>query len=273
LTVATDRIAELFERCRGENRAALVMYLTAGYPDLETTRRILPVLEASGCDLVEFGIPFSDPIADGPVIQQASTVALQAGMTLNKGFEVIEDFRRSSSLPILMFGALNPFLAHGLPQCVEKAARLGIDGFLIPDMPVEEAGEFRNLCRARGQHLIQFIAPTTPPARMRLIASTSSGFLYCFALKGVTGIRDSVELSVGDYMDQVREATNLPLALGFGISRPEHVRAVVPHCDAVVVGTGLIRVISECAERGGNLEDEVGAYVRSLAGALKRSGG
>src|SRR5690606_28989316 len=128
MTVATDRIAELFERCRGENRAALVMYLTAGYPDLETTRRILPVLEASGCDLVEFGIPFSDPIADGPVIQQASTVALQAGMTLNKGFEVIEDFRRSSSLPILMFGALNPFLAHGLPQCVEKAARLGIDG-------------------------------------------------------------------------------------------------------------------------------------------------
>ncbi len=268
----TDRIGDLFARCRAENRAALIMYITAGFPDVATTAQLLPVLEANGCDLVEFGIPFSDPIADGPIIQKASTVALESGMTLRQGFDLIQEFRRTSSLPILMFGALNPFLSYGLPQCVEEAANLGIDGFMIPDMPVEEAGEFRHLCRARGQHLIQFISPTTPPARMKTIAASSSGFLYCFALKGITGIRDSVDANLGPYMADVRGATDLPLAIGFGISKPEHVAAVVPHGDAAIVGTGLIRVISECNERGGDLEAEVAEYVRGLAGALHRKG-
>jgi tryptophan synthase alpha chain len=267
---STDRIAELFARSRAENRAALIMYLTAGYPDLETTRRLLPVLEANGCDLVEFGIPFSDPIADGPIIQQASTLALTAGMSLRKGFEVIAEFRKTSAMPLVLFGALNPFLAFGLEKCVEEAARLGIDGFLIPDLPLEEAAEFRGLCRPRGLHLVQFIAPTTPPDRMKAIATTSSGFLYCFALKGITGLRDSIDVNLGPYMADVRRATDLPLAIGFGISRPEHVASVVEYGDAAVVGTGLIRVIMECTARGGDLESEVGAYVRGLAAALPR---
>ncbi len=267
---STDRIAGLFTRARAANRAALIMYLTAGFPDLETTRRLLPVLEANGCDLVEFGIPFSDPIADGPIIQQASTQALGAGMTLRKGLELVREFRASSAMPLVMFGALNPFLAYGLPECVEEAARLGIDGFLIPDLPLEEAAEMRGLCRARGLHLVQFIAPTTPPGRMKAIAAASSGFLYCFALKGITGLRDSMDANLGPYMADVRNATGLPLAIGFGISRPEHVASVARHGDAAVVGTGLIRVIMDCTSRGGNLEAEVGAYVRGLAAALPR---
>lgn len=268
-----NRIDSLFARCRAENRAALILYITGGFPDLETTRRLLPVLEASGADLIEFGIPFSDPIADGLVIQDASTKALAAGMTLDKGLDVLADFRRVSQLPIVLFGAWNPFLRRGIPWLMQAAKRVDIDGFLVPDMPVEEAGPLTTACRAAGLHNVQFIAPTTPDDRMRTIAAAGTGFLYCFSLKGITGARAELDANLAPYMARVRAATSLPLAIGFGIATPEHVRQVRALGDGVVVGSALIRTIEQATKDGANVEQRVGDYVKSLAAELKRPAG
>ena len=265
-----NRIDRLFERCRAENRAALILYLTSGFPDEQTTRRLLPVLEEAGCDLIELGVPFSDPIADGPTIQQASTVALGGGMTLEKTLAIVRDFRRESELPLILFGAYNPFLRRGLAESARDAASAGADGFLAADLPVEEALPFREACREHGLHLVSLIAPTSPERRISAIAAQSSGFLYCIAVKGITGARTSVATDVSGYLTRIHELTPIPLALGFGISKPEHVAAVAPHCEAVVVGSALINLIGDCTRRGGNLEKEVGDYIRSLVPALKR---
>ncbi len=269
-TVSTNRIDAMFERCRQEDRAALILYLTSGFPDEATTRRLLPVLAEAGCDLLELGVPFSDPIADGPTIQKASTIALENGITVNRTFSVLKDFRAVSPLPAVLFGALNPFLRQGLDNCVAKAKDAGADGFLIPDFPVEEAAAFREICGASGLHLVSFIAPTSPDDRIGRIAAASGGFVYCFALKGITGAREAVSESVFPYLKRIREKTDLPRALGFGISRPEHVAAVAPHCEAVVVGSALISLIERTIADGGDLESAVGDYVGGMAAAAKR---
>ncbi len=269
-TVSINRIDEMFARCREERRAALILYLTSGFPDEATTRRLLPILEEAGCDLIELGVPFSDPIADGPTIQKSSTVALENGITVKNTFSVLRDFRRTSSMPIVLFGALNPFLHQGLTTCVESARDAGADGFLIPDFPVEEASEFRELCAGHGLHLVSFIAPTSPDERIARIADASSGFVYCFALKGITGARAAISENVFPYLEKIRARTDLPRALGFGISKPEHVAAVAPHCEAVVVGSALISLVDNTIASGGDLETVVGDYVKSMADATKR---
>lgn len=264
-----NRIDELFQRTRAEKRAALILYITSGFPDAETTRRLLPVLEAAGCDLIELGVPFSDPIADGPTIQRASTVALENGMTFQKTLDLLADFRRTSQLPVVLFGASNPFYRRGLEKTAADALAAGADGFLAADVPVEEAAAFRAALKPHGLHLISLVAPTSPDDRVRRIASASSGFLYCIAIKGITGARGNLGDSVVPYLQRLRGLTDLPLALGFGISTPEHVATVAPHCDAVVVGSALISLIEECGRDGRDLEKEVGDYVRSLSAALR----
>ena len=270
--MTSNRIDAALARAREENRAALVLYLTAGFPDAATTRRLLPVLAASGCDIVELGIPFSDPIADGPTIQNASTVALRAGMTIPGALELLREFRAAhDSTPVVLFGALNPFLRRGLEAMADEAKAAGADGFLAADLPVEESAELRSICQARGMHLVLLAAPTSPDERLRRIGEAASGFLYCIAVKGITGARASVGEDVGPYLARVRAATSVPIALGFGVSKPEHARSLAPHCDAVVVGSALISLVGECmAAGGGDLEERVGAYVRSMAGALRR---
>lgn len=272
MTAATniDRIDGLFARCRQENRAALILYITSGFPDEATTRRLLPVLAEAGCDLIELGVPFSDPIADGPVIQKASVVALERGMTCTKALDILKDFRASHSTPVILFGAWNPFLRRGVKNAVADAVAAGADGYLVPDLPVEESAEMREACRRAGLHLVAFIAPTTPDERVAMIASHGSGFLYCFALKGITGVRSSVGEDVFPYLERIRRQTDLPRALGFGIGTPEHVAALAPHCEGVVVGSALVALIERCTREGLDLEREVGAYVRSLAAAARR---
>lgn len=265
-----NRIDQMFDRCREENRAALILYLTSGFPDADTTRRLLPVLAQAGCDLLELGVPFSDPIADGPVIQQASTVALEAGMTTRETFQIAKEFRQTSEMPVILFGAFNPFLRMGLDECTAAAAAAGIDGFLAADLPVEEAQTMRAACDAHNLHLVSLIAPTSGDDRVRQIAELSSGFLYCIAVKGITGARESTASDMAPYLERIKRQTNLPRALGFGISTPEHVAQAAAHAEGVVIGSALIKLIHRCKDEGLDLEKTVGDYVRSLAAATKR---
>ncbi len=266
-----NRVDSLFQRCAQEKRSALVLYLTSGFPDAATTRRLLPVLAKSGCDLIELGVPFSDPIADGPIIQRSSTVALGAGMTLPITLDILKEFRAGHDTPVILFGALNPYLARGLEHSADLAADAGADGILAADLPHEEAAEFSAILRERGLHLITLVAPTTPDDRFATIAADSTGFLYCIAMKGTTGQLSGVTAASAGYLARLRRNTNLPLALGFGISKPEHVRAAVEAgADGVVVGSSLITLVEETIARKGDLDGVVSDYVRGLASELKR---
>ncbi len=269
---STGRIENLFAGCRAEDRAALVIFITAGYPDAATTAELLPVLEEAGCDLIELGIPFSDPIADGPVIQRSSTIALERGMTLPGTMDLLADFRRGSQLPVVLFGSLNPFMARGLEKSAARAEEAGADGILAADLPQDEAAEFAAILRRHRLHLITLVAPTTPPERIRHLAGNSTGFLYCVSMKGVTGTATGIDSSVQAYIDRIRGETDLPLALGFGISEPDHVRqAVSTGVDGVVVGSALIRTIGNALDEGRDVKKSVHDYVRGLATALKKS--
>lgn len=265
-----NRIDEMFDRARAERRAALILYITAGFPDADTTRRLLPVLAESGCDLIELGAPFSDPIADGPTIQQASTKALEAGMTLPKAFDILRGFRGAHDTPVVVFGAFNPFLARGLEATARMAKEAGADGFLAADVPVEEAEEFGAICRAQGLHLVLLAAPTSPPERLERIGALTGGFLYCISMKGITGGSGGIDAGIGAYIERLRAATAAPLAVGFGISTPEHASALAPQADAIVVGSALIRLIEKVSSEGGDLEGEVARFVRDLADACRR---
>jgi tryptophan synthase alpha chain len=274
-----NRVDTLFSQCRAENRAALILFLTSGFPTMETTRKILPVLEESGCDMLELGVPFSDPIADGPVIQKASTIALEAGTTFPATLETLRAFREHSEMPVILFGALNPYLARGLDHSARMSREAGADGILAADLPFEEAEEFRDILAAQNLHLITLVAPTSPPDRISMISEKSSGFIYCIAYKGVTGKGDvdksqHLREEAGAYLDKIKAHSDLPLALGFGIRTPRDVRAAVDAgADAVVVGTALIQLVEKATEEGQDVAAVVAEYVRSLAAELGRKAG
>jgi tryptophan synthase alpha chain len=266
-----NRIDQLFAKCREERRAALILYLTAGFPDEQTTRELLPVLAEAGCDLVELGIPFSDPIADGPVIQRASSVALDAGMTYPKALELARQFRQHHETALIFFGALNPFLYHGLDKVASDLASIKADGLLAADLPLDESDEIRATLASHNLHLITLIAPTTPDRRLAPFAAACSGFVYCIAYKGTTGTKEGINESVATYLGRLRGVLKLPLALGFGIKQPVDVRrAVDAGADAVVVGTALIELIEKTKASGGDVKAVVRDYVASLTKELRR---
>lgn len=263
-----NRIDQVFARCRREKRAALILYVTAGFPTLEATAQILPALEKAGADLIELGIPFSDPIADGPTIQKASVRALAAGTTVRKTLAMLKKARAAGlTAPVVLFGAYNPFLHYGVEAIARDAVDAGADGFLAADLPVEESAEFKSVLDRAGLHLIFLVAPTTPDARLADIAQHASGFLYCIALKGVTGARTSLDSSVAPYLDRVRAATggSIPLALGFGISGPDQVRELKDHCEGIVVGSALIHTIGEAADAVGGKGNAPDAAAKAAA--------
>ncbi|MDX1973448.1 MAG: tryptophan synthase subunit alpha [Candidatus Sumerlaeia bacterium] len=269
MTLPKNRIDSLFERTKKENRSALILYLTAGFPHPDHTLELLHILEQGGCDLVELGIPFSDPIADGPTIQRASTQALNNGMTFQLALEQLAEFRKSSALPVVLFGSINPFLRRGLLKTAEDAQSAGADGFLAADLPTEESAEFRGICHQHGLHLIPLVAPTTTNKRVEQISTSASGFVYCMSLKGITGARASLGDEVVPYMERVRQHTNVPIALGFGISTPEQIRHLAPTCDAIVVGSKLITTIEEEIAKGAGWENRVLEFVSQLAEACR----
>lgn len=264
-TDTSTRISSLFERLGREGRKGFIGYITAGDPSLDRTHGLVAALERGGVDLVELGVPFSDPIADGPVIQRASERALRAGTSLRKVLGVAAGIRRSSQVPLLLFTYLNPVLRYGLEELARDAAAAGIDGVLLTDLSVEEAEKHVAAMRRYGLDTIFLAAPTSTEARMRLIAKYSKGFVYLVSRTGVTGERDSLSGSVQPLVEAMRRVTDLPLAVGFGISRPEHMAAVGCMADAVVVGSAFVRVIEQNAG-----DPALEAKLESLARDLKR---
>jgi tryptophan synthase alpha chain len=286
--MSPNRLTAHFTQASREGRKSLVLFLTAGFPDLETTERLIETIAEAGADVLELGVPFSDPIADGPTIQAASQVALKGGTTLEKILALVERVRRSTQIPIVLFGAYNPFLYYGLDRLARRAIEVGVDGFLVPDLPMEESDEFDAICRDAGLCLVYLVAPTTPPERMREIARRSTGFLYFISLKGVTGTSITVSDALREKVRQLREVAGsldntrarsgaagttreggpLPVAVGFGIQTPEQAAEVAKICDAVVVGSELIRVVDRCKSTP-DLLPQVAAYTRSLKESLR----
>jgi len=239
------RIEERFTALKKEGRKAFVAYLTAGDPDLETTAKLIPALEAAGVDIIEIGVPFSDPTADGPVIQAASQRALKNGATLEKILAMIAGLRRTSEIPIVLFGYFNPILSYGPEKLAADAASSGVDGLLVVDLPPEEADELRRFTDPAGLAFITLIAPTTDPRRARKILRRATGFVYYISVTGVTGTAVPRPDAVRQDVERIKALTALPVAVGFGISTPAQAAAIAPLADGVVVGSALVRLIGE----------------------------
>jgi tryptophan synthase alpha chain len=261
--VGQGRLARTFERIRRNGAPGLVTYITAGDPDLPRTAGILRALDRSGADVIEVGVPFSDPLADGPVIQRATERALAAGTTLGAVLDLIRTVRAEIRAPIVVFSYANPILRLGAEQFAARAGAAGVDGVLVLDLPIEEADDFRRLMAAQGIDTILLLSPTTTDERLRKAAELGSGFLYAISRLGVTGARDRIAEGAQEMVQRIRRASTLPVALGFGISRPEHVREVGRWADAAVVGSALVSVIAE-AGASPDLETRVEEYVRWL---------
>ena len=260
---ARGRLASTFARLRAEKKSGLVTYITAGDPDLSRTEGILRALDRAGADVLEVGVPFSDPLADGPVIQRATERALASGTTLADVLALIGRVRAAVQAPIVIFSYANPILRLGAERFADLAAAAGVDGVLVLDLPIEEAGEFRDLLARRRIDTILLLSPTTTDDRLRTAARLGSGFLYAISRLGVTGARDTLADGAEEMVRRIRSFSDLPVALGFGISKPEHVRAVGMWADAAVVGSALVNVIAE-AGRSADLDTRVEEYVRWL---------
>jgi tryptophan synthase alpha chain len=237
--------------------------VTAGDPDLARSAEIVMALDRAGADVIEVGVPFSDPLADGPVIQRATERALAAGSSLRATLSLVEEVRGRVNAPVVIFSYANPLMRMGIDRFADRAAAAGVDGVLALDLPIEEAGQFRETLAARGLDTIFLLSPTTTDARIRTAAALGRGFLYGISRLGVTGARDRVADGAEALVRRIRAHTTLPIALGFGISRPEHVAEIGAYADAAVVGSALVSLIAE-ASASPALVDRVEAYVRSL---------
>ena len=258
------RLADTFARLKARgNGPGLVTYITAGDPDLPRTEGILRALERGGADVIEVGVPFSDPLADGPVIQRATERALASGTTLAGVLDMIGRIRAEITAPIVIFSYANPILRLGVERFADQASAAGVDGVLVLDLPIEEADDFRALSGSRGIDTILLLSPTTTDNRLRRAAALGSGFLYAISRLGVTGARDAIADGAEDMVRRIRTVSSLPIALGFGISRPDHVREVGRWADAAVVGSALVSVIAE-AGASTDLNTRVEEYVRWL---------
>ena len=259
----TSRIATMFDDLKRNGRKGLIAYLTAGDPSPERTPALVEALEHGGADLIELGMPFSDPIADGPVIQRAGQRALAAGTTLRKVLEIAAQVRQRSEIPLLLFTYLNPVVRDGLDALARDAAACGIDGCLLIDASVEEAGDYVDAMRRHNLDTVFLAAPTSTERRLRLVAQYSTGFIYLISRTGVTGARESLSAAVGPLIAAVRAVTDLPLAVGFGISRPEHVAELGRQVEAVVVGSAIVDLIERNRDNT-SLEIQLESFAREL---------
>jgi tryptophan synthase alpha chain len=240
-----SRIQPLFERLRAEDRLGLFTYVTVGYPELDSTPDIALALADAGADLVELGIPFSDPLAEGRTIQATSQRALANGVTVGRCLDTAWAIRQRSEVPVVFMGYLNPILAYGIKRFTEHAANAGVDGLIVADLSLEETGELRAACQGAGLDLIFFLAPTSTDARMRLVAEQATGFIYCVSVTGVTGSRQQIGAEVDSLLGRIRAMTSTPLALGFGLSKPEHLQSLRGKVDAAIVGSALLDAIGK----------------------------
>jgi len=239
-----ESIQQTFARSKAEGRATFMPFFTIGYPDLPTSIRVIRALVAAGADAIEIGMPFSDPLADGPTIQHASQIALNNGTRIRDCVEAVRTLRAEGvTVPLVMMGYYNPLLAYGLEQFVSDAADAGASGFIVPDLPPEEAGEMGEYVIAHGMGQIPLVAPNTTPERLKQVTAGARGFVYLVSVTGVTGARDALPVDLTEYVGRVRAQTDQPLAVGFGISKPEQARAVAGLADGVIVASALIRLM------------------------------
>ncbi len=242
---SSGRVVQAFQRCEAAGSRALIAYLTAGDPAPARTVGLIHALERGGTDILELGVPFSDPIADGPVIQRASERALRSGTSVQEVLRLVRSLRRTSELPVIIFSYLNPILRYGFRRFADDAAAAGVDGALLTDLNIEEAETYVSEMRSRDLDCVFLVTQTTPPSRIACIARYSSGFVYVVSRAGVTGIRSGLASAALPLLDRTRQVTRLPLALGFGLSTREHMQEVAPHADAAVVGSAFMRLIEE----------------------------
>lgn len=255
------RISALFERLHAEKRTGMIAYLTAGDPTPEATPGLVAALVRGGADLIELGVPFSDPIADGPVIQQAGDRAIRAGTNLARVLAIAAEIRRTSEVPLLLFTYLNPALRYGFERLAADAKAAGIDGCLLTDVSVEEAGDYVKAIRDAGLDTVFLAAPTSTEERLKLVAKYSSGFIYLVSRTGITGEQQNISDSAMPLVHRMRALTELPLAMGFGISAPRHVAALAGQVEAVVVGSAIVRQIEADPSK---LEE----FMRGLCGPI-----
>jgi len=257
------RIEARFQKLKSEKRGAFIPYLTAGDPSAEVTFNLVLALEKAGADIIELGVPFSDPIADGPVIQRATERALAAHMTLRKVLELVRKIRSQSEIPLLLMSYYNPMLRYGLAKLARDAAQSGLDGVLATDLTVEESGEFRRIMTAENLNTVFLAAPTSSPERLKKIAETSSGFIYAVSRTGVTGESQDLSLDLQGFLQSLRRYSDAPIAVGFGISQPEHVRSVWKAAEGAVVGSAIVRKIEDNLKNA-DLVDRVATFARWL---------
>jgi tryptophan synthase alpha chain len=268
-----SRIEEKFNKLEKDNEKALVMYLTAGDPDLDTTGKLLFALEEAGADIIEIGVPFSDPMADGPTIQKAAGRAIERGATLDNILNILEEVRPKLNIPVILFGYFNPIFNYGLKKFSKRAEEVGIDGLILVDLPYEESREIRrftdNLDDGRRIDFINLISPVTDSERMKKIVSDASGFLYYVSVTGVTGARDELPTDVEEQIVRLKEITDLPVVVGFGVSNPETAARLGGVSDGVVVGSALVNIIEEFGSDTETLFGKVVDFVSSLKEGLK----
>ncbi len=261
-----SRLTKAFQRAKAEKRAAVLPYVTVGWPELGDTERIVAGLVEGGADAIELGIPFSDPIADGPTIQKTSQKALANGVTPVYALDVARRLRESGvEVPLLFMGYYNPVFNYGLDEFAAACADVGIDGLMVPDLPPEESDALLDACQSNGLHLIYFIAPTSTPERMQAALDRANGFVYLISVTGITGARSELAAGIADYVSRVRGHTDLPLAIGFGISRREHVAELETLVDGVAVGAALLNHLEQSTTE--NLPQRAAEFVRMLRGA------
>lgn len=261
-----SRITAAFKRAQQSQIAALMPYFTIGFPDQPTSLAVIEAI-APHSDLLELGVPFSDPLADGPTIQRSTQIALENGTTTAVCLQTVRTLRqRGVTTPIMLMGYYNPILAYGQGKYVTDAAAAGVDGFIIPDLPPEEAAELETLAAAAGLALIHFLAPTSNPARIANIVKRASGFIYLVSLTGVTGARASIQADLANFVGRVRAQATVPLAVGFGIGTPEQAANVGQMADGVIVGSALINAVNQAADKPAAAKQ----FVQSLQQALRK---
>jgi tryptophan synthase alpha chain len=260
-----NRIDKKFGELKRASRAALMPYLPLGYPTIEVSQHLIRVVAEAGADVIELGIPFSDPLADGPVIQHATQVALQNGMTVAHCLEMVRAARANGvKIPLVLMGYYNPLLRFGVERFAQEACDAGVDGVIVPDLPPEEAAELGRACEANGLDLVFLAAPTSTEARLSKIAHATRGFLYMVSLRGVTGAREALPRELGEFVQRARAVTDKPLCVGFGISSGENARRVAEIADGVIVGSALVARIGEAVGAVENAR----AFVKELHKAV-----
>jgi len=263
-----NRIEERFTRLKSEGRKGLVIYIGAGDPDLEATRQLALAFDRAGVDVLELGVPFSDPLADGLVNQLAAQRGLESGTTPPKVLATVTAIRRESQMPIVLYVYFNILHRRGLKEFIADCVAAGVDGLLVLDLPPEEADDYERLVKAAGLCAIWLVAPTTPDERIAKIVRRATGFIYYISREGVTGMQTKVSATIGDMTSKIRKHSPLPIAVGFGISNPEQAKLVAQHAEAIVVGSAVVNQIAEHGKLP-DLVERAAAFVKSLAVAVK----